>query len=55
MTQAELAHAAGIDRTFLNKVERGRHSATLETIGALASALGVHPQLLLSDDLQPLS
>jgi transcriptional regulator with XRE-family HTH domain len=47
MTQEQLATAAGLCRTFLNPLERGRHSATLETIGTLAKALDVPPERLM--------
>ena len=39
MTQKQLASAAGIGRVFVNQLERGHFSATLETVGALACAL----------------
>jgi transcriptional regulator with XRE-family HTH domain len=51
MTQLELAQAAGLGRSFVSQLERGRFSATLETIAALSCALGVAPTLLLSAPL----
>ena len=51
MTQLELAQAAGLGRSFVSQLERGRFSATLETIAALSCALGVAPTLLLSPPL----
>lgn len=48
MTQFDLAQSAGLGRSFVSQLERGRFSATLETIAALAGALGVSPSLLLS-------
>lgn len=47
MTQRELAAAAGVGRTFVSQVERGHFSVTLETIGAISSALEVSPTLLI--------
>jgi transcriptional regulator with XRE-family HTH domain len=47
MTQNQLAAAAGLGRTFISQVEQGRFSVTLETIGALSSALGICPTLLI--------
>lgn len=47
MTQEQLASAAGLCRTFLNQLERGHYSATLETIGTLAEALDVPPERLI--------
>lgn len=48
MTQFDLARSAGLGRSFVSQLERGRFSATLETVAALAGALGVTPSLLLS-------
>lgn len=48
MTQFDLASAAGLGRSFVSQLERGRFSASLETIAALATALGVPPSLLLT-------
>jgi transcriptional regulator with XRE-family HTH domain len=47
MTQAELADASGLGREFVNKVERGHVSVSLETIGALAIALEIPPARLI--------
>lgn len=51
LTQADLARAAGMHRTFLTEIETARHSITLDRLYALADALGVTiHQLLPSDD-----
>jgi transcriptional regulator with XRE-family HTH domain len=47
MTQSELATAAGLGRCFVSQIERGRFSATLETVAALSAALGICPTLLI--------
>lgn len=47
MTQEQLAQAAEIGRTFLSRIETGRFSVTLETLGALAMALGTSPANLI--------
>lgn len=47
MKQHELASAAGLCRSFVSQVERGRFSVTLETVGALSAALGICPTLLI--------
>lgn len=39
VTQAELARRAGIDRSWLNRIERGRQLPTLTTTGAIVRAL----------------
>jgi DNA-binding XRE family transcriptional regulator len=41
MTQAELAQNAGISRPYLTEIETGRKDGTVNTMRALASALGV--------------
>ena len=50
MTQLELASAAGVGRSFINQVERGRFSVNLETVGAISTALGVCPTILIQAD-----
>lgn len=47
MTQAELASASGLNRTFVNKLEKGHVSLALETMSALATALDIHPAKLM--------
>ena len=47
MTQAQLAREADIGRTFISRIETGRFSVTLETIGALAKALCTSPADLI--------
>lgn len=46
LTQEGLAHAAGMDRSFVADVERGRHSLMLDRIFDLARALDVPPGAL---------
>ena len=53
LTQSQLAAASGLGRAFINQVERGHCSVTLETIGAVATALGVRPAALVSKDPEP--
>ena len=43
LSQEELADAAGLHRTHISLIERGRRSARLETIEQLARALKVQP------------
>ena len=43
MSQEELAHAAGLHRTYLSSLERGQRNVGLDNIHALAKALGVEP------------
>ena len=48
-SQESLAHAAGLDRTYVNSAEAGRRNVTLRTIYRLAEALDVDPAELVSD------
>ena len=41
MTQAQLAHAAGILRPNLSRIESGKHRPTLDTLEKIAAALRV--------------
>lgn len=50
MTQAALAAVIGIDRTAMNKVEKGERSLNLREMLALTSVLGVDPDVLLYDE-----
>jgi transcriptional regulator with XRE-family HTH domain len=47
MSQEELADAAGIHRTYVSSVERGRRNVSLDNIVALAHALRIDPARLL--------
>ncbi len=41
MTQEELAHRAGLNRTYIGDIERGEKNITLISMTKLAKALGV--------------
>jgi transcriptional regulator with XRE-family HTH domain len=45
--QERLAEAAGLDRTYVGRIERGEHNLTVLTILALADALDVSGGTLL--------
>ena len=47
ITQDELAKRAGIGRTTVANIERGRQSVSIPVLYRLASALGVSPEVLL--------
>ncbi|MBK1672743.1 hypothetical protein CKO35_05400 [Ectothiorhodospira shaposhnikovii] len=41
LSQEELAHRAGVDRTFISRLERGIRQPTITTLLGLGAALGV--------------
>ena len=41
MTQDELSIQAGLQRTHVSRIEAGKYAVTLETIQAIAEALGM--------------
>lgn len=40
VSQEELAHRAGVDRTFISRLERGVRQPTITTLIAVGEALG---------------
>lgn len=46
-SQEDFAHHAGLDRTYVSGLERGRRNPTLDVIVKLAGALNVTPSTLL--------
>lgn len=47
ISQEELAHRAGLHRTYVSQLERGLKSPSLAAIEALADALGLRPHELV--------
>lgn len=45
--EEELAHRAGIDRSYPGTIERAEHKATVVIVGRLTAALPVFPRSLL--------
>lgn len=41
ISQEELAHQAGVDRTFISRLERGIRQPTITTLIGLGQALGI--------------
>lgn len=48
-SQEELADEAGLHRTYVSSVERGKRNISLANIHAIADALGVEAKDLLGD------
>ncbi len=47
LSQEDLAHLAGLDRTYVGSVERGERNIAHDNIWRLADTLGVMPSDLL--------
>ena len=48
LSQEHLADLAGLDRTYVSGVERGRRNLSLRNICRLAAALGIDPAVLVT-------
>ena len=55
-SQQELAERAGLQRTHISRIEAGKYAVTLETIQAIAEALGMTVDIIDKglQDLAPL-
>lgn len=53
MSQEELAHRAGIDRTYVSDLERQIYAASVDVLDALAAVLGVRAADLIDERLTP--
>jgi transcriptional regulator with XRE-family HTH domain len=47
LSQEELAHEAGLDRTYISQVERRQRNVTVVVLARIARALKVSPDQLL--------
>jgi len=47
LSQEELAHEAGLDRTYISQVERRQRNVTIVVLAKIAEALKVTPDRLL--------
>jgi transcriptional regulator with XRE-family HTH domain len=50
LSQKQLAHEAGVDRTYVSQVERRKRNVTITVLARLATALGTSPDRLLVPD-----
>ena len=53
LSQEELAHRAGIDRTYVSALERSLYAAGIDVLDRLAKALGVEAAELLQRPAPP--
>lgn len=56
LSQEQLAERAGLQRTHISRIEAGKYAVTLETIQAIAEALGMTVDIIPAAlaDLAPL-
>jgi transcriptional regulator with XRE-family HTH domain len=47
LSQEELAHRAGIDRTYISSLERMQYGASIDVVESLAKVLNIAPHKLL--------
>lgn len=47
-TQEELAHRAGVDRTYVSALERMVYAPSIDVLDRLAEAVGVEPWSLIT-------
>ena len=48
LSQEELAFEAGLDRTYISQVERGKRNMTIVVLARLATALHTTPERLIA-------
>ena len=49
LSQEELAFRAGMKRSYLSDLERGKRNPTVRAMGRLAEALAIVPTILLTE------
>ncbi|CAN5683867.1 helix-turn-helix transcriptional regulator [soil metagenome] len=47
LSQEELGYRSGVHRTYVSQLERGLKSPTLDTVEAIADALGLRPHVIV--------
>lgn len=52
LSQEQLGHEAGVDRSYVSQVERRRRNVTITVLARLAAALGTSPDRLLVADTE---
>jgi transcriptional regulator with XRE-family HTH domain len=49
ISQEEVAERAGVDRTYVSRLERGLKSPTVETLERICAALGTLPERVIEE------
>jgi transcriptional regulator with XRE-family HTH domain len=49
ISQEELAHEAGLDRTYISAIERAKYTVSLKTVFAIAKAVDEAPSALVAE------
>ncbi len=49
ITQEQLADASGLQRSHIGRIEAGKYAVTLETIEAIAQAMGMTVDIIYSE------
>lgn len=52
LSQEELAHRAGLDRTYISSLERCKYGVTIDTLSDIANQLEVSAADLLSEKFE---
>ena len=51
LSQESFAEKAGLHRTYISAIERGKRSIALENVQKIANALGIDTHLLFVEDI----
>jgi transcriptional regulator with XRE-family HTH domain len=49
LSQEQLAHESGLDRTYISFLERGLRKPTIHTIFRLCGSLGINPSIFIRE------
>jgi transcriptional regulator with XRE-family HTH domain len=55
LSQEEVAHEAGMKRSYLSDLERGTRNPSVRALGRIAIALNVHPSKLIEEPTVPVA
>lgn len=49
MSQEELAFEAGLDRTYISLLERGKRKPTINTLFSISKVINIKPHIIITD------